>query len=285
MENTFIIIQTPTKPTSGLVQSEIKSHAMRHVHRRNGLPKTHTIQHRFKGQQFANGTSVSHLPAEDRSSVRFQQSRPLALYRPGNESRLPSTSPYRLKSWAEDSPDRVARQLTANRYPESVDEHRQQLDHHRRDTGGPQGYIWPALVARRFESICSADMVFGGLRHDPFQTYPIQAKEYFPAALDLMRPASIGPGYFQFMLQHDVLFEAFLAYTLCVRPVYKSNNARLMRYHYGGSLSKVSAQLLASGDTQDAVIMAVSNLAVISVGRLPVKHLRLLIIFNTDLQQ
>ena len=108
-------------------------------------------------------------------------------------------------------------------------------------------------------------MVFGGLRHDPFQTYPVQAREYFPAALDLMRQASVGPGYYQFMLQHDVLFEAFLAFTLCVRPIHKSDNMRIMRYHYGGTLSKVNEQLLSSGGTQDAVIIAIINLAIVSV--------------------
>jgi len=147
-ENTFIIIQTPTQPTSGLVQSQIKSHAMRFVHRRKGASKARTLQHKLMSQQLANGTSDPHLPGEDQTSARFWPFHHLNIDEPSNQDPLLFSLPYNLNSWAECTPEYVAMRQTANMYSEYVDEPRQQLDGHYRATGERRKRIHSSLVTR-----------------------------------------------------------------------------------------------------------------------------------------
>ncbi|KIX03326.1 uncharacterized protein Z518_06878 [Rhinocladiella mackenziei CBS 650.93] len=120
-------------------------------------------------------------------------------------------------------------------------------------------------ISTKLRSISKSDMVFGGLRTDPFRSYPIEWREYFPAVLDFAREAvAPRPRYFQYIMEHDVLFEAIVTYVLCVMPN-KTPQAKLaMMCHYGGTLSKVSKSLSSATEaSSEAVIIAIANLAVI----------------------
>lgn len=112
-----------------------------------------------------------------------------------------------------------------------------------------------------------SDMVFGGLRVDPFETYPIQTQSYFPAVVDFCKEVvSLGPGYFQFVFTNDVLFEAVVTYILCVMPQQSREIKLAMMHHYGSTLSKISQSLSSShARSRDDVILAICNLAVICV--------------------
>lgn len=122
-------------------------------------------------------------------------------------------------------------------------------------------------ISSKLTSIASRDRVSGGLRIDPFQTYPIKWREYFPAVVDFCKEVvAPRPGYFRFLMGHDVLFEAIVTYILCVMPNKTSQTKLAMMYHYGCTLSKVGKLL--SSETErasDAVILAIANLAVICV--------------------
>lgn len=112
-----------------------------------------------------------------------------------------------------------------------------------------------------------SDMIFGGLRVDPFETYPIQAQSYFPAVVDFCKEVvSLGPGYFQFVFSNDVLFEAVVTYILCVMPHQSRETKLAMMHHYGSTLSKIGQSLSSNqASSRDDVILAICNLAVISV--------------------
>jgi len=112
-----------------------------------------------------------------------------------------------------------------------------------------------------------SDMVFGGLRVDPFETYPIQTQSYFPAVVDFCKEVvSLGPGYFQFVFSNDILFEAVVTYILCVMPQQSREIKLAMMHHYGSTLSKISRSLSSSqARSRDDVILAICNLAVICV--------------------
>lgn len=120
-------------------------------------------------------------------------------------------------------------------------------------------------------------MVFGGFGKDPFQMYPIKAQEYFPAAMKfLQEEVAAGPSFVRFVMSHDVLFEAIMTYALCVMPKKTRQTETAMMYHYGGTLSKIKAQLLLTGECGDAVLGAIGNLAVICVRMASLFSVRLL---------
>ena len=122
------------------------------------------------------------------------------------------------------------------------------------------------LITQKLLALSYGDMMFGGLKADPFLSYPIQAQEYFPSVITFCKEVvSLGPSYFQFVMQHDVLFEAIITYVLCVMQNQSSQIKMAMMYHYGGTLSKIGQQLSAQGLQGDAVIIAIANLAVICV--------------------
>lgn len=112
-----------------------------------------------------------------------------------------------------------------------------------------------------------SDMIFGGLRVDPFSTYPIQARSYFPAVVDFCKEVvSLGPGYFQFVFNNEVLFEAVVTYILCVMPQQSRETKMAMMHHYGSTLSKIAQSLSSNqASSRDDVILAICNLAVIAV--------------------
>ena len=122
------------------------------------------------------------------------------------------------------------------------------------------------LITQKLLALSYGDMVFGGLRADPFESYPIKTQEHFPAVISFCKEVvSFGPSYFQFVMQYDVLFEAIITYVLCVMPNQSPQTKMAMMYHYGGALSKIGQQLSAQGLHGDAVIIAIANLAVICV--------------------
>lgn len=137
-----------------------------------------------------------------------------------------------------------------------------QLDHHE---------SLALTISSKLKSISSRDTLSGGLRTDPFQSYPIKWREYFPAVVDFCREVvAPRPGYFRFLMVHDVLFEAIVTYILCVMPNKTSQTKVAIMYHYGCTLSKVGRLL--SSDTErasDAMILAIANLAVICVSSTP----------------
>ena len=123
-----------------------------------------------------------------------------------------------------------------------------------------------AAITRKLLALSSGDMIFGGLKTDPFRSYPIKFQDYFSAVVDFCKEVvALGPSYFRFVMQHSVLFEAIITYILCVMPNQTQRTKMAMMYHYGGTLSKIAEQLLAQDQDGDAVIIAIANLAVISV--------------------
>lgn len=116
-------------------------------------------------------------------------------------------------------------------------------------------------------TIAFNDMVFGGLRVDPFANYPIPPQSYFPYIVDFCKEVvALGPIYLQFILSHDILFEAIVTYVLCVHPQQTPETNIAMMHHYGSTLSKVRLSLsMPNRRTRDDVILAVANLAVICV--------------------
>lgn len=122
-------------------------------------------------------------------------------------------------------------------------------------------------ITHNLRAISRSDMTFGGFRVDPFRSYPIKWREYFPAVTDFCRVVvAPRPNYFQFVMNNGVLFEALVAYGLCVMPTTTPQTQMAMMYHYGSTMSRVS-NLLSSGSERasDAVILAICNLAVICV--------------------
>ncbi|KAJ9639256.1 hypothetical protein H2204_003867 [Knufia peltigerae] len=125
-------------------------------------------------------------------------------------------------------------------------------------------------ITHKLRAISRSDMTFGGFRVDPFRSYPIKWREYFPAVTDFCRVVvAPRPNYFQFVLNNDVLFEALVAYGLCVMPTTTPQTQMAMMYHYGSTMSRVSHVLSSSSEraASDAVILAICNLAVICAYR------------------
>ena len=114
----------------------------------------------------------------------------------------------------------------------------------------------------------SNDMIFGGLRTDPFQRYPISSEDYFPAAVDYIREVIVpGPEFFELLMTHDVSFEAVLTFALFTYLARTPELKKAALFHYGGTLSKVREHLLSPGSTRRAVMTAISNLAGICVSK------------------
>ena len=115
------------------------------------------------------------------------------------------------------------------------------------------------------------DMCFGGCKTDPFWSYPIKAQEYFPQCVEFcIETVSPTHSYFQYLMQHDVLFEAIITYSLCVMPPSRQSSTMRMALmqHYGSTLAKINERLsdpLRCSD--DSVILAIANLIVICVSR------------------
>ncbi|KIW13193.1 hypothetical protein PV08_08380 [Exophiala spinifera] len=144
--------------------------------------------------------------------------------------------------------------------PDNGDHQPQQLGHDQSMT---------LSVTHKLRAISRSDMTFGGFRVDPFRSYPIKWREYFPAVTDFCRiVVAPRPNYFQFVMENDVLFEAIVTYCLCVMPATTPQTQMALMYHYGGTMSKVS-RFLSSGskEASDAVILAICNLAVICAYR------------------
>lgn len=116
--------------------------------------------------------------------------------------------------------------------------------------------------------ISFSDMVFGGLRSDPFANYPISPQNYFPFIVDFCKEVvALGPIYFQFILSHEVLFEAIVTYVLCVQPRQTPETKVAMMHHYGSTLKNIRLSISdPSRRVGDDVILAIANLAVICVG-------------------
>jgi hypothetical protein len=131
-----------------------------------------------------------------------------------------------------------------------------------------EGDALARTVSNKLSSLSSRDMIFGGTKTDPFRTAPIKWREYFDPVLDFCREVvAPNPGYFKFLMNHDVLFEAIATYVLCVMPSKTPQTKLAMMYHYGCTLHRIG-ELLSSetGRGSDAVLLAISNLAVICVG-------------------
>ena len=111
------------------------------------------------------------------------------------------------------------------------------------------------------------DMLFGGMRADPFANYPISPQTYFPFIVDFCREVvALGPIYFQFILSHEVLFEAIVTYVLCVQPRQTPETKVAMMHHYGSTLKNIRLSISdPSRRIGDDIILAIANLAVICV--------------------
>ncbi|RVX74619.1 hypothetical protein B0A52_01745 [Exophiala mesophila] len=109
------------------------------------------------------------------------------------------------------------------------------------------------------------DMLFGGMRADPFANYPISPQTYFPFIVDFCREVvALGPIYFQFILSHEVLFEAIVTYVLCVQPRQTPETKVAMMHHYGSTLKNIRLSISdPSRRIGDDIILAIANLAVI----------------------
>jgi len=121
----------------------------------------------------------------------------------------------------------------------------------------------------------TATINIGGLRTDPFETYPIKARAYFPQVIDFYLHV-ISPNTsrdsFSIILQNDVLFESIITLTLCVMPksAVPPSAALSVLQHHGATVSKLNKRLsLPSPEdcASDAVILTVASLIATNVSQ------------------
>jgi hypothetical protein len=120
-----------------------------------------------------------------------------------------------------------------------------------------------------------ATINIGGLRTDPFETYPIKARSYFPQVIDFYLQV-ISPNTsrdpFSIVLQNDLLFESIITLTLCMMPksaVFPSMDLAVLQHH-GGTVTKLNKRLsLPSPEdcASDAVILTVACLIATDVSQ------------------
>ena len=121
-------------------------------------------------------------------------------------------------------------------------------------------------------------------RGDPFEAFPVASRPYFQPAIDFYT-AIISPEYaprvygFSFAVQHEIVFEATLTFTLCVMPNTGSWAKTAMLQHHGSTLVKLNKTLASKNvqeATSDAVLITIATLIAANVSILrPVECKRL----------
>ena len=112
-------------------------------------------------------------------------------------------------------------------------------------------------------------------RSDPFETYPIPAQAYFQPTIDfytsVISPENAPRVYsFGFAMQNEILFEALIAFTLCVMPGLGQWAVKARLAHHGSTLVKLNRVLSSAATseaTNDAVIITVATLVAANVSR------------------
>jgi hypothetical protein len=110
----------------------------------------------------------------------------------------------------------------------------------------------------------------GGLRTDPFDTYPIKTQTYFPPVVDFYLNIISTKSEFWMIMQNDLLFESVITMTLCMMPKCLVSPAMATRtlYHHGSTLATLNKRLsLPSAEdcASDAVILTVACLIATNV--------------------
>lgn len=282
----FINVRKPSQQVSQDDLSRIKAHAMRQTHRRRRLGQVRAFQAQRPPEIQSQEMDALSPIAESTDNVHVVLGwvrEPDRSPQTHSRQRVKPTSSVRSKTdvIVNDTPSRL--QLTTSDKGHATVEYSQCVQSKLPRPNKTEGAIYfpnetPICSnAGKLLAICSADMVFGGFGKDPFQMYPIKAQEYFPAAMKfLQEEVAAGPSFVRFVMSHDVLFEAIMTYALCVMPKKTRQTETAMMYHYGGTLSKIKAQLLLTGECGDAVLGAIGNLAVICVRMASLFSVRLL---------
>ena len=110
-------------------------------------------------------------------------------------------------------------------------------------------------------------------RSDPFDTYPIPSQTYFQPLIDfyttVISPETAPRVYpFSFAMQNEILFEALMAFTLCVMPGLGAWALKARLAHHGSTLVKLNRTLSTAPTdeaTSDAVIITVATLVAANV--------------------